>query len=336
MHERLVYIPNKVVEELLSPKDAINVARDVFHAHASDDVGWGDPRQLQLVPQDRTTYYKVKGCYLARENVAGFRSVALNRSEFGYKIASFAPTKFILLSDVETGIFFAIVDEQWSHAIRTGACAAVAADELSSTRTPDVGIVGSGYMAKTSLIALAAIFDIPKVCVYSRTPNNRKAFAQWAREELSLNVVDVATPEEAVRESDVVVSATTTTTPFMKSEWFKKGSFFYSMGQHQEVDNAAYRDMKFIAEDWEQIQIKSDIKRLAKEISFSEGDVYAELADIVSNKKTGRETSDERIFVRSQGLVTQDIATAYWVYKKAEEQDLSTVIFDWSEHLPMS
>ncbi|QGS68217.1 hypothetical protein CV093_05075 [Oceanobacillus sp. 143] len=296
----------------------------------------GEPRQLQLVPQGQTTNYKVKACYLAQEGVAGFRSVALNRTEVGYKIAGFAPTKFILLSDVETGIFFAIIDEQWIHAIRTGACAAVAADDLTSTRTPVVGIAGSGYMAKTSLMALAAVFDIPKVRVYSRTLDNAKKFARWAQEELSLDVVAVSTPKEAVEESDVVISATTTTTPFLQTEWFKKGSFFYSMGQHQEVDDSAYMEMKFIAEDWEQIQIKSDIKRLLKETSFSDEHVYAELADIASKKKPGRENPNERIFVRSQGLVTQDIATAYWVYKKAEEQGLSKVMFDWSEHLPMS
>lgn len=51
-------------------------------------------------------------------------------------------------------------------------------------------------------------------------------------------------------------------------------------------------------------------------------DPYAELGEIVSGQKPGRERDDERIVDFNYGLAMEDIAIAQQVFKKATEMGL--------------
>jgi hypothetical protein len=51
-------------------------------------------------------------------------------------------------------------------------------------------------------------------------------------------------------------------------------------------------------------------------------DIYAELGDIVAGEKPGRETNTENILCAPIGMGSEDVATAYRVYKLAQEKGL--------------
>ncbi|MGZ9157203.1 MAG: ornithine cyclodeaminase family protein, partial [Candidatus Binatia bacterium] len=55
---------------------------------------------------------------------------------------------------------------------------------------------------------------------------------------------------------------------------------------------------------------------------LSEKDLYAELPELLSGKKPGRQTDQERIFIRAIGLVNQDIAMADHIYRSAMEKGI--------------
>ena len=125
--------------------------------------------------------------------------------------------------------------------------------------------------------------------------------------------------------ADLVVSATTTSEPFVKQEWISPGAFVYSIGKHQELESAAYKAMgKFVVDSWAQCKKKSDIDRMLREGFLTPEDVHAELPDILTGKVPGREDDRERIFMRAIGLVNQDISLAAWLYQKALEQGAGT------------
>ena len=87
-----------------------------------------------------------------------------------------------------------------------------------------------------------------------------------------------------------MVSATTTSEPFVKQEWISPGAFVYSIGKHQELESAAYKTMgKFVVDSWAQCKKKSDIDRMLREDFLTADDVYAELPDVLSGKVAGRE-----------------------------------------------
>ena len=81
---------------------------------------------------------------------------------------------------------------------------------------------------------------------------------------------------------------------------------------------------KFVVDSWLHCKNKSDMQRLLKENFLSEKNLYAELPDLLSGKKPGRESDKERIFIRAIGLVNQDIAMANAIYQSAVEKGIGT------------
>ena len=135
----------------------------------------------------------------------------------------------------------------------------------------------------------------------------------------------VESTEAALNGADIVVSATTTSTPFVKDSWLAKGITVYSIGKNQEMESEVYKNAdKFVVDSWLHCKNKSDMQRLLKENFLSEKDLYAELPELLSGKKPGRESDQERIFVRAIGLVNQDIAMANAIYQSALEKGIGT------------
>ena len=94
------------------------------------------------------------------------------------------------------------------------------------------------------------------------------------------------------------------------------------MGNHQEVDIETYLGMTFIADERDQVKVCPDIAQLMKEGALPSNHIKTDLPEVVADSSKRRKSSDEQIIVRSQGLVTQDIAQAYWIYKQALERNI--------------
>ena len=138
-------------------------------------------------------------------------------------------------------------------------------------------------------------------------------------------MVAVESTEAALKGADVVISATTTSTPFVKDSWLGAGITVYSIGKNQEVESEVYKNAdKFVVDSWLHCKNKSDMQRMLKENYLSEKDLYAELPELLSSKKPGRQSDQERIFIRAIGLVNQDIAMADHIYRGALEKGIGT------------
>jgi ornithine cyclodeaminase/alanine dehydrogenase-like protein (mu-crystallin family) len=318
----LIFLTYDDVQSLLDPATVINIAEETLREHAENRVDWCDPRQMTL---KSATYpdltLKYKGCFLPGLGIAGSRVVGLNRTPGGKAVAQARPTKFVLLTDPETGAFLAIIDESGTYALRTGAGVAIAAKYLGQPDCQALGMLGAGDMAEASLIALAEVCHPKEVRVYSRQAANRERYASLMGSRLGLRVVPVERAEDAVRGCQIICSATTATEPFVSDQWLEPGSLIYTMGEFQELETAAYLNTdKLVVDDWEQVKIKVDIKTMLARGEIDDSSVYADLATIVAGRKPGRVDANERIMVRSQGLVTQDVAIGWWVYRAALER----------------
>jgi len=130
-HSRpFTYVSNAMVKRLIRPADSVRLAEATLKDHFDGMIDWSTPRLTELKPQGCSTEYKFKGCANRRLGIAGFRLFSDNRTPEAIAVAGARPTKHVLLSDYRTGEVFAIIDEHWSHALRTGSCAAVAAKHL--------------------------------------------------------------------------------------------------------------------------------------------------------------------------------------------------------------
>ncbi|MET9482119.1 NAD(P)-binding domain-containing protein [Streptomyces sp. NPDC006638] len=113
---------------------------------------------------------------------------------------------------------------------RTGAIGALAVDAAANPGPVRLGIVGAGRQAWTQLWALGAVRPLEDVVVASRSAERTAAFARRAADELGVRVRAVGAVEDAVRERNVVIVATNSTTPVLDADWIAPGTHVSTLG----------------------------------------------------------------------------------------------------------
>jgi ornithine cyclodeaminase/alanine dehydrogenase-like protein (mu-crystallin family) len=322
----ILFLSNEDVKKILDLGRAIEITEQALRDHSQGRVIWSTPEDLAIKPEEGWQSW-VTGCALMAQPVAGFRIRSIKAAGGSRDIARppRGPRRILILSDRQGGEICAIMDEDWCHAVRTAAAATVAMRVLARKGATTMAMLGAGDTARAVVPVMAKAFALKEIRVSSRTPDSRKKYAEEVGKQYGLEVRPVASTEEALHGADVVISATTTSTPFVKYEWLGEGVTVYSIGKHQEMESDVYKKAdKFVVDSWAHCKNKSDMQRMLKENFLTENDLYAQLPELLSGKKPARETDRERIFIRAIGLVNQDIALADWIYRCALETGVGT------------
>lgn len=133
----------------------------------------------------------------------------------------------IMALDAQTGKLRAVVGANWITAVRTAALSAVAARRLADPKSRTVAFVGTGVQAHSHLAAFADLFPLERVQVFGRGQTNIDKLCQSARAQ-GLDAVASASPEDALRGADLVVTSVTldfSIPPFLDAHWLKPNAF---------------------------------------------------------------------------------------------------------------
>jgi alanine dehydrogenase len=137
---------------------------------------------------------------------------------------------FILLFSVENGEPLALINDGVIQHMRVAADGAIGVKYASREDSTTVGLLGSGGMAKDHLRSVIHVRNIQRVKVFSPTKENRVAFAEIMTEELGISVDPVDTPEDAVRDVDIIMGLTDSAVPVIKPEYVEPGHHLLNVG----------------------------------------------------------------------------------------------------------
>ena len=322
----ILYLSNNDVKKVLDLRRAIDITEQALRDHSEGRVIWSTPEDFAIKPEQGWQSW-VTGCALKTTPVAGFRIRSIKAAGGSRDVSRppRGPRRVLILSDLEGGEILAFMDEDWCHAVRTAAAATVAMRVLARKDATVMAMLGAGDTARAAVPVMAQAFNLKEIRVTSRTPESRQNYAKEVGAAYGLNIVAAESTEAALNGADVVISATTTSTPFIKESWLGEGVTVYSIGKHQELESSVYKNAdKFVVDSWLHCKNKSDMQRLLKENYLSEKDLHAELPELLAGKKPGRQSDKERIFIRAIGLVNQDIAMAEHIYRSALEKGIGT------------
>jgi ornithine cyclodeaminase/alanine dehydrogenase-like protein (mu-crystallin family) len=238
-----------------------------------------------------------------------------------------------MLFDMDTCEILALMDDHFISTLRVGATSAVASKHLARKDARVMGLLGSGEQAKTQVTAHAAVRSLTRVRVYSPTKENRERFAREMSQETGIEVVPVASAEEAIRGSDIVTAATNTVDPVIEGKWVEAGMHLNSIVggdgflPRKELDDEAVIKAGLIVVGYKpQIFLDRQAEfhdRLERGIVKAE-DLH-ELGDLVNGKCRGRRDEKEITFFKNNtGMGIQFAATARKMYDKAKEKGIGT------------
>ena len=240
----------------------------------------------------------------------------------------------VALFRAESGKLVALLEADYLGQMRTGAASGVATKLMAREDAKRCGIIGTGIQARTQLEAVATVRTLEEVRACSRNAERCDAFCREMSLRLGLQIVPSRTAEEAVRDMDIVVTATSATTPVLFGEWLSPEAHINAIGanfvQKRELDEEAVKRCGIIVVDSRE-QSRLEAGDLI-EVLGEDANAWAavrELADVVTSKLAGRTHDRQVTLFKSNGIAIEDVTVAAFVYEEAVKQAIG-------QHLPFA
>jgi ornithine cyclodeaminase/alanine dehydrogenase len=316
---RVLYLSRKDVETLNLPmSDIIDALNKMFREKGEGRVEM-PPKPGIHTRED--AFIHAMPAYIPGMNAAGVKWVS------GYPENQKKNLPYIsgllILNDPDTGLPISVMDATWITARRTGAATAIAAKYLARKESSTVGILACGVQGRNNLEALACLFKISKVKVFDIYPEIAQRYAKEMKEIAQADIEVVKNPKEAVAGLDLVVTSgpiLKNPSPVIEAGWLAEGSFASPVDFDSYWKGEALKQADKLATD--------DIDQMGyyRKVGYFKNtpQPYADLGEIVSGKKPGRERAEERTISINLGIALDDMATAILIYKKALEQGIGT------------
>jgi alanine dehydrogenase len=307
-----LYLTEADVEGLLTPAEALAPIEECFRRLARGEVD-NRPRTRQRLDDGMFALMSAVDRGLG---LAGLKSYAAQSEETSF---------VVVLFDTERAELAAVVEANRLGQLRTGAASGVAAAHLARAGARTVGLIGCGFQAETQLECIrAAVPTIEEAVVYCRDTERLRAFCDRFS----------AQPAESQREAaaqDIVVTVTTSRDPVLRGEWLERGALVCAVGANdpgaRELDNVVVQRADFVCCDSrEQARIESgDL------IEPIEGGVLDwlevhELQEVVAGEVQGRQSDDDIVLFKSNGIAAWDVAIGAAAIERARERGVGTMI----------
>jgi alanine dehydrogenase len=289
----MLYLAEEDVREFLSMGETIGLIGEVFRALAQGRA-INQPRR-RLILDTGSMLHSMAGAY---GNYFGTKFYSANPKYGAYF--------YFVLYDAQTAQPLAWMEANYLGQIRTGAASGYATDLMADPNAETLGVIGSGFQARTQVEAIRSVRSIKTVRVWSRDEGKRRKFA----EEVSAE--PVATAEEAVRGAQIVATATNSAEPVIEDGWIGPGTMINAMGSNvakrRELPSELVRRASMVAVDsLEQAKIEAGDLILAES-----------WANVRELHTVSRHFDPTQVTIfKSLGIAVEDVAAAAFVYEKA-------------------
>lgn len=232
----------------------------------------------------------------------------------------------VMLFSKETGEPLALMNASQITATRTAAASAVATRLLARPEAEDLGIIGAGVQARTHLLAVGGVRSIKRARVACRNPEHAVQLVREMQEKVSFPIEVAKSNEEAVRDADIVVTATSSHEPVIKREWIAPGAHINAIGTHspqsREIDTATMAAARIFTDRRESVLNEAgDYLIAAREGAVSPESIVAEIGELVIKTKEGRTSATEITLFKSLGLAIEDVVCAEYLFRKAQAEN---------------
>jgi len=305
-----LYLTETEVAELLAPAPMIEAVERCFQRLARGEI---DNRPRVRQKADGGAFATMSA--VDRElRLAGVKSYAWVQ----------AGTPFVVcLFDLDGGALAAVIEADKLGQLRTGAASAVAAKYLAREGATTLGVIGCGWQAESQILSMREVItSVERVVVYCRNEENLERFCE------RLGCEPAETHREA-GEQDVVVTVTTSRDPVLRGEWLKPGALVCAVGANdpraRELDNAVLERASFVCCDSIE-QSKQESGDLIEPIQQGILDWLEvhELQEVVAGEIQGRQSPEDIVLFKSNGLAAWDVAAGKLALDRAREHGVGT------------
>lgn len=308
---KVLVINQDLFQQLVTFEEAIAIVEQAFT--------WFYQQRSIVFPavrhpvEEHNGIFGIKSSYLIDDQTIGLKTGGFWKDNS--RIGKTNHQSTMLLLNPETGEPVCLMDANYLTGIRTGAAGAVAAKYLARPDSRTVSLIGAGVQARSQLEGLTHLFSIEKVTVVSHTEQSSRKLAEEIRRK-GIDAEYSVSPQQAVEQSDIVITTTPSFSPVVKTSWIMDGTHINAIGSDTKGKREIEMDLiphKVVCDYWEQ---SSSLGELQDQVSREV--LYAEIGEITSGKKPGRQSESEITIFDSTGISVQDLSVAAFAYRKAK------------------
>jgi ornithine cyclodeaminase len=276
-------------------------------------------RTVILIP-DSTDAFAVMPGYLGSPKTFGAKIITVYPGNHGTEFDSHQGA--VLLFDPDNGSLSALLDATAITTVRTAAVSAVATRLLARARASRLAIIGSGVQAHAHLEAMCAVRPIRSLRVWSRNTEHARALVKVAHDKFELDADVAPTAPDAVRDAEIVCTATAARQPVLNGDWLAPGTHINAIGASQasarELDSAAVVKSRLYVDRRESaLKEPGDILVPLHDGDIGPEHIVAEIGELLIGRGEGRRNDQDITLFKSLGLAVEDLASASYVYTEA-------------------
>ena len=320
----IAYLNGPDVERLALTDDEILAAVEAALAAQGRGETVIEPR-VHLVPESSAKgHFNILRGFVKPLGVAGVKVVG----DFVENWRQGLPSEMALLNlfSPDTGMPLAVMDGTAITDMRTGAMTAIGSRHLARKSSRVLAHIGARGTAYWNVRLLDHLFDFAEIRVHSRRAESQREFGARLERDLGKPIRVVDDWESCVRGADIVVEASRLPkpTPMLKTDWIAKGAFVVPYGTMSALEITLTDIMdKMVVDDWGQCRKGLPFGALREHVDsdrLHEGNLHAELGEVVAGLKPGRERDDETILLWHRGLGITDIALGHALLEKGRRE----------------
>ena len=314
---KLAIISDPTVRNIVTRQLAFDAVRAAFEGVAVDRA-----RVFDVVAGSGLNdgeEFAIKSGIDGEHEMVGFKCGTYWAGNFEKGLPAHSST--IILLDPETGFPQVLVSAAYLNGFRTAAANAIAVSCLARSDASVLGVIGAGHQAEHEIRAVAEVRALSLVKIFTRS----EARASWITDRLKDVDIDIrlTSAEDAVRNSDIVVTVTPSESPLVRNEWIGEGTHISAMGADakgkHELDTAILKRARLFAEYPEQAIKIGEFQHAYDDGIIDSVDDICALGFVTLGKAPGRDSNMEITVFDSSGIAIQDLTVAGAIFEAAQQ-----------------
>ena len=306
-----LFLTENDVEHLLDMPSVLQAVEDVLRQHAEGKATNRARRRVALPGGGLNVMF----AGAPQIDALGLKAYTAARGTYRF---------YTMLFDPESGELLSVMQSDKLGQLRTGAASGVATKHLAREDASTLGVYGAGWQAESQVEAIAAVRNLSRVVVHSRSEESRKAFAEKMGERLGMEVETTHSPEEPAAQ-DIVVTMTSSMTPVLMGEWLKEGAHVNAAGSNflmkAEIDRDVVKRASLVTVDSkEELGLEAGNLLQGLETGAVMPEAVREIGQVIAGHVPGRTSPEDITLFSSQGLAIEDLAAARIAYDRAKER----------------
>jgi len=318
------------VKQSVNMSQAINAVKEAYAQLSKGEAILPIRTQIPVKDQDGTALFMP--AYLTSSQSLGAKIVSVFPKNITQNLPSIHA--LVIMIDAKTGQPEALIDGAYLTALRTGAGSGVATEILAKHNARVVAIFGAGTQGRTQLEAICTVRSVEKVWVYDREFEHAQLFVEEFQKKgapFPTNILAAQSPSQAVKEADIICTATTSSCPVFEDQDLKPGVHINAIGSYtpemQEIPaETVVRSKVFVDSISASMAEAGDLIIPLKKGLITPSHILGEIGLLATDQIKGRESNKDLTLFKSVGIALQDVAVANLALNKAKKLKQGIVI----------